>query len=157
MSTLHQNKKTLLIWSIVLLSTTSLVVVTYAVFNAQYRVPSSGITVEGNLGLYSNLACTNPIPSSGLVWGTLLPDSSSIQTIYIRNEVNVPLKLAITMADVPNIAPLIFSNYFSLTTSYNNSVLVPTQVLPVQITLKISPDAPGLSFNFNIRIECLLQ
>ena len=57
--------------------------VTLAVLNVQRAIPSSGLVVAVNVGVYSDAACTLELTS--IDWGSVYPGGSVSRTIYVKN------------------------------------------------------------------------
>ena len=68
--------------------------VTLAVLNVQRAIPSSGMVVAVNVGVYSDAACTLNLTS--IDWGSVYPDGSAQRTIYVKNTGNAPITLSMT-------------------------------------------------------------
>ena len=66
--------------------------VTLAVLNVQRAIPSSGMVVAVNVGIYSDAACTLNLTS--IDWGNVYPGGSVSRTIYVKNTGNVPMTLS---------------------------------------------------------------
>jgi hypothetical protein len=60
--------------------------VTLAVLSVQRAIPSSGLVVAVNVGVYSDAACTLNLMS--IDWGNLYPRGSASHTIYVKNSGN---------------------------------------------------------------------
>ena len=70
--------------------------VTLAVLNVQRAIPSSGLVVAVNVGVYSDAACTQNLTS--IDWGSVYPGGSVPKTIYVKNTGNAPITLSMTTA-----------------------------------------------------------
>ena len=68
--------------------------VTLAVLNVQRAIPSSGLVVAVNVGVYSDAACTLNLTS--IDWGSVYPGGSVPRTIYVKNTGNAPITLSMT-------------------------------------------------------------
>src|SRR3989337_1309896 len=68
--------------------------VTFAVLNVQRAIPSTGLVVAVNVGVYSDAACTLNLTS--IDWGNVYPGGSVSRTIYVKNTGNVPITLSMT-------------------------------------------------------------
>ena len=68
--------------------------VTLAVLNVQRAIPSSGLVVAINVGVYSDSACTLNLTS--IDWGNVYPGGSVPRTIYVKNTGNAPITLSVT-------------------------------------------------------------
>jgi len=68
--------------------------VTLAVLNVQRAIPSSGMVVAVNVGVYSDADCTLNLAS--IDWGSVYPGGSVPKTIYVKNTGNAPITLSMT-------------------------------------------------------------
>jgi hypothetical protein len=66
--------------------------VPFAVLNVQRAIPSTGLVVAVNVGVYSDAACTLNLTS--IDWGNVYPGGSVSRTIYAKNTGNVPITLS---------------------------------------------------------------
>ena len=57
--------------------------VTFAVLNVQRAIPSSGLVVAVNAGVYSDAACTLNLTS--IDWGNVYPGCSVSRTLCVKN------------------------------------------------------------------------
>ena len=70
--------------------------VTLAVLNVQRAIPSSGLVVAVNVGVYSDSGCT--LNLTPIDWGSVYPGGSAPRTIYVKNTGNAPITLSMTTA-----------------------------------------------------------
>jgi hypothetical protein len=68
--------------------------VTLAVLNVQRSIPSSGLVVAVNVGVYSDAACTLNLTS--IDWGSVYPAGAASHVIYVKDTGNVPMTLNMT-------------------------------------------------------------
>jgi hypothetical protein len=109
-----------------------------------YANPVSG---QG-AGVYWDQACNNRTLS--LDWGAIEPGSNSTLTIYVRNEGNTTAGLSL---ETSNWNPPAAINYLSLKWNYTGQVLNADQVIPLELTLTVSPTITGINgFNFGTLI-----
>jgi formate hydrogenlyase subunit 4 len=122
--------------------------VTLAVLNVQMAIPSSGLVVAVNVGVYSDAACTLNLTS--IDWGSVYPGGSVSRTIYVKNTGNVPMTLSmITTAWTPASA----AGQINVTWDKENATLNPGQSTSATLTLTVSPSISGItSFSANIVI-----
>lgn len=106
-------------------------------------------TQTAGLNVYGDSSCTALI--SSLPWGNVSPGGSITNTVYVKNEGNVPLTLTLdTTSWNPSNAP----NYISLKWNYNGQELAPNQSVRVILTLTVSQSVSGIdSFNFEIVVN----
>jgi hypothetical protein len=111
-------------------------------------LPTTGsIAATEGIGLYSNLACTTP--KTSVEWGELQKGGSSSVTIYIKNEGDSPLTLALTTTEWN---PSNAVDYITVNWNYNNQQVNPDQVIPVIITLSVDADAQATNFGVKLFI-----
>jgi len=109
---------------------------------------NSGSVTGVGVGIYSDLACTNPV--SSINWGTIDPGSNVNKTIYVKNEGNTAVTLSIATS---NWNPAIASSYLTLTWDYGGQTLTANQVLRTRLTLTASSSITGVTnFSFDITI-----
>ncbi len=89
-------------------------------------------------GIYWDQACMNKTLS--LNWGQLEAGSSNNLTVYVRNEGNSAVSLLLSTS---NWVPSTTSRYITLNWNYANQVLKTNEVLPIELTLTISPTIEG--------------
>src|SRR5271157_2622147 len=85
-------------------------------------------------GVYWDQACTNRTLS--LDWGAIEPGSNSTLTVYVRNEGNSAASLSL---ETSNWNPSGAMDYLSLKWNYSGQVLSTGQVIPLELTLTVSP------------------
>ena len=99
-------------------------------------------------GIYWDQACTNRTLSLNL--GTIEAGSNSTLTVYVKNEGNSPASLSLGTS---NWTPSTASSYMSLNWNYSGQVLSVGQVIPLELTLTVSPTVSGITdFSFNTTI-----
>jgi hypothetical protein len=104
-------------------------------------------SVQGiGVGIYGDQDCTNKTLS--LNWGSTEPGSSSNLTVYIRNEGNSAISL---MLSASKWIPSNTSSYMSLNWNYTRQVLNPYEVIPIELTLSVSPTICDIT-NFSLDI-----
>jgi hypothetical protein len=98
-------------------------------------------TIKGiGVGIYSDQACLNKTLS--LNWGKIAPGSNNSLTVYIRNEGNSAISLLLSTSEwVPSSA----SSYISLNWNYTNQALKTNEVIPLELTLTVSPTIDGIT------------
>ncbi len=106
-------------------------------------------SVKGvGVGVYWDSACTNAV--SSINWGILNPGSSKDETIYIRNEGNTTVTLAMTTS---NWNPSNASDYITLNWNYDGQPFEVGEVIQVTLTLSVSSSIEGItSFSFDITL-----
>jgi hypothetical protein len=102
------------------------------------------------VGIYWDQACTNKTLS--LNWKFIDIGSKDNLKVYIRNEANWAVSLWLGTS---NWTPSASSTYISLKWNYSGQVLSVNQVIPLELTLTVSPtiiDITDFSFNTVINI-----
>ena len=96
-------------------------------------------------GIYWDQALTNRTLS--LNWGPIAAGSNNTLTIYIKNESNSAASLSLGTS---NWTPSAALDYMSLNWNYSGQVLSVGQVIPVELTLTVSPTISGVTnFSFD--------
>ena len=105
-----------------------------------------GSSVQGvGVGIYWNQACTNSTLS--LNWGLIKAGSNNTLTVYIKNEINSAASL---LLGTSNWTPSTSLRYISLNWNYSGQVLRVDQVIPLELTLTVSPTINKITdFSFN--------
>ncbi len=97
------------------------------------------------VGIYRDQACTDRIVL--LDWGPVEAGSNCTLTIYVKNEGDSAVSLWLATS---NWAPSSSSGYMSLNWSYSGQILSVGQVIPLELTLTISPIISGITgFSFD--------
>ena len=118
----------------------ALTVTTAAVLSANKTVPLNGTLTTVNLGVYSDIDCTQI--ALALNVGALNPGSTATQTIYIKNTGNVPETLTMT---VNNWNPTNATTSLTLSWNRQNTVLTAGQIIPATLTLTAASNTGSLT------------
>lgn len=124
------------------------VVFATTMLSAYQRIPSVGLIKSIGVGVYKDPRCSENVTI--IDWGVLRPGEKASFVIYVRNEGNTQLKLNITTSrwDPENA-----SKYMVLAWSPNDGVISPLEVVPITLTLSVSPNIEGVTnFQFEILI-----
>jgi len=106
------------------------------------------VTLIG-VGVYWDANCTQFVDY--LDWGSIEPGSINNQTVFIRNEGNVPSTLFL---NTTNWNPITASDFIKLNWDYNGYIIYPQQTTRVTLTLSITPMTEGIEgFTFDIIIS----
>lgn len=118
------------------------VVVAGLVLAFSVSITSHGhVESSANLGVYADEACTQRI--SEVDWGVLSPGGSSSVTFFIKNAGNAVLTLNLTASGW---SPVAAQNYLTFSWTYvNGTRLAVGQVLPVDVSLHVSPSIMGIT------------
>lgn len=96
-------------------------------------------------GIYWDQACTNRTLS--LDWGSIEAGSNNTLTVYVKNEGNSAVSLWLGTS---NWTPSASLGYMSLNWNYSGQVLSVNQVIPLELTLTVSPTISGITnFSFD--------
>ncbi len=123
-----------------------LTVVSAGLLTSQKTVSSSGSVSAVNVGVYSDLACTQPLTS--IAWGTIAPGGSTNKIIYVKNTGTLQMTLSMTKA---NWNPTGANIPITITWDKESSVLAPGGVATAVITLTVSSSISGIS-SFSVDI-----
>jgi hypothetical protein len=111
---------------------------------------SNTIVVQANsvqstgVGIYWDQACTNRTLS--LKWGSIEAGSSYNLTVFIKNERNSAISLGLNTS---NWTPFATSSYMFLNWNYTGQVFKTDEVIPIKLTLTVSPTIIDITdFNF---------
>jgi hypothetical protein len=142
----HFNKKTIFaaicILTIIALSTT------IEDFSSNKSVVQADSVKGIGVGIYWDQACTNKTLS--LNWGFINASSNNNLTVYVRNEGNSAVSLGLNTS---NWTPSATSSYISLIWNYTAQVLSTNEVIPIQLTLIVSPTIINITnFSFETTI-----
>ena len=118
-----------------------------ALSNSQ-NVELSGTISTVNVDIYSDDACTKPC--TNITVGTLNPGSTFTQTIYVKNNGNIPVTLSM---NTNNWNPTTASNYLTLSWNRQNHILNAGISCEATLTLTVATNADSLtSFSFSATI-----
>ena len=138
--------------TIIAIATTGLflTLLTSGLLLSNQTVPSNGTVVSTvNVGVYNDQACTQNCTS--INWGTLVPGSSTIKTVYVKNTGTLPVTLNMATAGWN---PSNANGPITLSWNRGGVVLNATQSISATLTLTVSPsiDSSITTFSFNITI-----
>jgi hypothetical protein len=119
-----------------------------AILTSNTSVPNSGEIKGINVSVYQNSACT--IPLSSWNWGVLEPGSSTLKTMYVKNEGNMPMTLNLTTITW---TPSSAATYVTVTWNREGAVVTAGSNVQANVTLAVSPSITGItSFSFTMVI-----
>jgi hypothetical protein len=120
-------------------------------FGSSKSIVYAGSVKGVGTGIYWDKACTNRTLS--LDWGFIEAGSNNTFTIYVRNEGNSAVSLWLGASKW---TPSTASSYMSLIWSYSGQVLSIDQVIPLELTLAVSPTINGVTgFSFDAIITTI--
>jgi len=114
--------------------------------STQRTVNSSGSIKAINVGIFSDLACTQEV--SSINWGTPEPGDVVTRTVYVKNTGNANMTLYLT---VNNWTPVNASNYLSVTWDEESTLITPDQVVEAVLSLTVDNGITGIE-NFSVQI-----
>jgi hypothetical protein len=121
---------------------------TFAFLTSQRAIPSTGVVLAVNVGVFSDAGCT--LNLTAIDWGNVYPGESVSRTFYVKNTGNAPITLSMaTSAWNPSIAE------GQLTVSWNkeNTTLSSGESTAATLTLAVSPSVHDVaSFSVNVVI-----
>jgi hypothetical protein len=135
---------------ILVIGTVGLVISVLAttLLSAYQQIPNVGVVKAVRVGVYEDAKCSTNVTS--INWGILEPGAVTNFTVYIKNEGNTPLILNMTTDDWE---PENASIYITLKWNLEGSRINPSDVIPANLTLSISPNIEGITnFSFEIFI-----
>lgn len=116
--------------------------------NLPKLIKKSSAVESLNVGVYWDSGCTQEVTS--IDWGQLSPGSKTEVDIFVRNEVNQPLFIAIATQDWN---PTQTADYITLSGKYDRRAIDPEETVLIPLTLKVSEDIIEITdFSFNIHI-----
>lgn len=111
-------------------------------------ISNAGSVKAVGVGVYWDAGLTNPV--SSINWGIVEPNSNKDVTVYIRNEGNSAVSLAMNAS---NWNPANASDYMVLTWDYGGQSINVGDVVQVTLTLSVSASVSGITdFSFDIII-----
>ena len=129
----------------------ALVIGVWALQSGMFRIRNHATVKTVGVEVYWDSALTQPVTE--IDWGYLEPGENKTVRIYIKSISNVPSMLAMR---TENWQPPEAEGYIGLSWSYNGIVLNPNDVLPVDLTLSVSPEISGVTnFSFDIVITAV--
>jgi hypothetical protein len=133
----------------VVISTLGVLVTTHGVpSRGNIRVVTPPPPASVQLGIYQDSACTTVV--SAVDWGTLDPGATATQSIYLKNEGNVPATLSIGAG---NWTPSSAQNYLMLTWDRGGYTLGVGASVQAVLSLAVSSSITNItSFSFDISI-----
>jgi hypothetical protein len=122
---------------------------TLAILQSSKTISNSGNIKTINVSAYQDSNCT--IPLSAFNWGNMEPNSSAVQTMYIKNEGSAPMTLNMT-TNTWN--PTNASTYITVTWNQENTIVNPGINVQANVTLTVSPSIAGIpSYTFTMVIK----
>jgi archaellum component FlaG (FlaF/FlaG flagellin family) len=111
-------------------------------------VSSTGTVTAINVGVYSDVSCTQTLTS--IDWGSVSPGGSVTRIIYVKNTGNAQISLSMTTA---NWNPSGANGPITLTWNRESTTLNPGQSTAATLTLSVSSGISGITtFSVNVVI-----
>lgn len=153
MSTSGPSTKTVAL--AIALAVVLVVAATAIILSVEQTVHSTGRIVSVGLDVSSDSSFTTPLTQ--VDWGTLSPGDMAAVYFYARNSGNINVTLSLVTANwaLNGIASNV-SAFFALSWNYTGQILQPTQYIPLQMTLTVSPQIKNITtFSFDIIITAV--
>ena len=113
-------------------------------------VSNAGTVKAVGVSLYNNTECT--IPLSSINWRLIEPGETRHYPMYAKNEGNYNIYLTLDIDD-GSWSPPEASNYLVLSWDYDNSTIIPNDVVEITLNLYCDPSVTGIdTFSFDIII-----
>lgn len=143
------TRRSLIIVAVIALIAVLGVTTVYAIQTYNITVGSHGKIKGIGVAIYSNAAGT--IPCTVVDWGTVEPGAIVPFTVYVKSTGNSPITLSYTTT---NFNPASSQQYLTLTWNYTGAIVPAYALIPVQMTLSVSPAITGVNdFSFDITIS----
>jgi hypothetical protein len=115
---------------------------------ANHTIPNMGNVKAVGVEVYWEYTCETNVTS--IDWGYLEPGETKNVTVYIRNNGNVPVMLAMS---TDNWNPSFAFTYISVSWNRQNYVLAPNAVIETYISLSVASNITDItSFSFDLII-----
>lgn len=115
-------------------------VYSYVLLTSTVIIGTRGSVKALYFGVYWDDECNNPVLN--IDWGIVEPGSSANVTVYLRNEGNAPMRIAL---NVTNWYPPNASDYMRLEWDYSGQILQPDETTRIVLSLIISPDVTSVA------------
>jgi len=128
----------------------SLVGQVFPAFQTSGTVSNTGEVKAIGVSLYQDSECTIPLYS--INWGFIEPGETKQYPMYARNEGDYNIYLTLDI-DEDSWSPTEASNYLVLTWDYDNSTMIPNDVVGITLDLYCDSSVTGIdTFSFDIII-----
>jgi hypothetical protein len=120
----------------------------FGTLQSSQQVSNSGVMASTGLGVYSNSAATKNCTT--IDWGITYPGSTVARYGYLKNLGNIPMNVSLVASAF---APPEAAQYLSVSWDAQYKIIQPNDILPMTLTLAVSPNSGSLSsFSFNIQV-----
>ena len=128
----------------------SLVGQVFPAFQTSGTVSNTGEVKAVGVSLYQDSECTIPLYS--INWQLIEPGETKQYPMYARNEGDYNIYLTLDI-DEDSWSPTEASNYLVLSWNYDNSTIIPDEVVEITLDLYCDPSVTGIdTFSFDIII-----
>jgi hypothetical protein len=117
-----------------------LTLTTAGLLSVNQSIPTSGTLSTVNVGVYSNIACTQQLTS--ISWGSLAPGGTAATTVYVKNTGTNQITLTMTRT---NWNPAGANGPISVTWDKESTTLTANQVATATLTLSVSSSISGIT------------
>jgi hypothetical protein len=121
----------------------------FGTLQTSQQVTNSGVMASPGLGVYTDSAATKNC--TNIDWGITYPGAAITRSGFLRNNGNIPMNISLVVGPfVPSEA----SQYLSVSWDSQYKVVQPGAIVPITVTLTISPASnPLATFSFTIRVD----
>lgn len=127
--------------------------VVYGVLTNLVQLENVGWVRTVGVEIYWDINCTQRVTE--IDWGMVEPGTNKTVLMYVLNPGTVNITLS---ANTSAWQPINASSFLSLTSNYTGQTIQFYEVLPVTLTLTVSPDIRGIrEFSFLITVEAVEQ
>jgi hypothetical protein len=121
---------------------------TFAFLSSQRAIPSTGVVLAVNVGVFSDAGCTLNLTS--IDWGSVNPGESVSRTIYVKDRGNAPIPLGMATGGWN---PAVVEDQLAISWNREGSSLGPGESAAATLTLAVSASVHDVaSFSANIII-----
>ena len=121
---------------------------TFALLTSQRAIPSTGLVVAVDVGVFSDAGCSANLTS--IDWGSVYPGESVSRVIYVKNTGNAPVTLSMA-ANGWN--PSVAEGQLAVSWNKEGASLGPGESVAASLTLTVSPGVHDVaSFSVNVII-----
>lgn len=121
-------------------------VVTLAVLQRSYSIPTTGMISSVNVGVFADSACTQNL--TAISWGSVYPGESVGRVAYVKNTGNTPITLSMATSGW---SPANANGPITVVWDREGVSLSSGQVVAATITLSTSPSISGIT-DFSVTI-----
>ena len=121
---------------------------TFALLTSQRAIPSTGLVVAVDVGVFSDAGCSANLTS--IDWGSVYPGESVSRVIYVKNTGNAPVTLSMAASGWN---PSVAEGQLVVSWDRESTSLSAGQPVAASLTLKVSSTVHDVSvFSVNVVI-----